>query len=193
MNNIQNLIKGIRTDQNIHIIKYLCNFTPGVKENIQNIFIIACENGDINIVKYLYQTYNLNTSNITKYNFYTINIACEYGYTHILQYLLNILHNNNVKNIDITYGTTKACENGHYDIIKYIISTNKQYKNIIYNPNICMLSACINSHIDIIGYLYDNKIPLPKLGHHRKIILQNIKYDDDIHMLLLMKINNYIV
>ncbi len=142
----------------------------------QYIFISACEEGNIDVIKYLFYKNILlldkdiiNTDIDIHYNNdYPFISACKSGNVKVVKFLceLYLASNGRYKPINIEtnfgYGFQLACENGWFDIIKYLCELYKQTPDMVYKPyniNFCHAEgfrrAIAKRHDDIAIYLFN--------------------------------------
>jgi ankyrin repeat protein len=110
---------------NIEIVRLFLSQTPKPLLNTisyygENIIILACKKGHLDIVKLLYE----NGSPIddeAKDGFTGFIYACSGGYLELVEYLFIHGANINHHNKEYDTGFTLACYNGHLEIVKFLI------------------------------------------------------------------------
>lgn len=150
---------------NIKILEYLLN-SKDIKENVKiynnpNALIVACENNQLETVKYLLSSTTLiEHSNIhSRFEAPLIN-SCEKGHLEIIKYLISEDLNDKA---NIYYGNgevfLKACEKGHLKILEFLLNIPEFFKFIKSENNYIhgFIAACKNEYIEIIEYLMEKK------------------------------------
>ncbi|CAF4621589.1 unnamed protein product [Rotaria sp. Silwood1] len=86
-----------------------------------------------------------------------LHVACERGFTDIVQLLINSQANINAKMNDGTTAIMLACQNGHLSVVQMLIATEQCNINIQRLDGITPLFLIIqNGHETIFDYMIDN-------------------------------------
>jgi ankyrin repeat protein len=127
-------------------------------EDHSKVFLWACENGHLEIVKLLIATHgfdSLNTSDTdNKTPFFW---ACERGHLEIVKLLIETpgFNSLNTKNYCKSTPFLRACQNGHLEIVKLLIATPGF--NSLNTPDIWKKTpfskACYKGHLEIVKLL----------------------------------------
>lgn len=132
---------------------------------INNAFLKECMNGNLEKIKYLLNSPELEFNASTDvYDSETDNtgylFACRYGHLDIVKYLLTSpelkyhcsIHSEN-RTSDT--GVQIACNYGHLDILKYLLTSPdlKEHCNISDNEYWALSLACEHGHLNIVKYL----------------------------------------
>jgi uncharacterized protein len=140
---------------NLEDIKSMYNHKDQVVENEIDINLynnygmnLACMNGHINIVIYIFDISDINNMSI----FYSLGYACKHGHIDIIKYICEkfkcicgITHSQPFK---------LACDNNHPIVVKFIIEQFiEKYKNCVLKLNNIFRSMCEKGHIDIVKIL----------------------------------------
>lgn len=89
------------------------------------VFQVACEHGNMPLVRYLLTSPKLTHSIVLGQNKTAIIRACQYGHINVLQYLLTsseLTSHLDIKTID-SKALLYACQNQHFDLFKYLLSS----------------------------------------------------------------------
>jgi len=114
---------------------------------------IACENGHLDILKYLHENeysewYEYKCCNYVRHlNIYVSSYAAENGHLNILKYLYE-----NGCPWD-GYTCASAAENGHLDALKYLHENGCPWNGYVYR---CAIEG---GHLNTLKYLHDNGCP----------------------------------
>ena len=123
-------------------------------------FIRFCENGDLDSIKQLINSHEINIHADDEEGFMW---ACYNGHKHIVEYLINLYKNDknytiiNIHTNDES-GFRWACYNGHKHIVEYLINLYKNDNkyaiiNIHANNEYGFRWACNKGHTHIVEYL----------------------------------------
>jgi ankyrin repeat protein len=173
---------------NIEDFKEMLNLNNSLKKNLNEFLHIACEIGNLELVKYLVQIEPILIERVCEviYSDYEktspMSMACKSGNLELVKYLLE-------QNIDINFGLNEdficdrrgvpnrffsygnfsfACLSGNLDLIKYLIKL-KPYVLDHLNLHNAFSMACKSGNIDVVKYLL-------KLSNVTKI-----KFGDDYY------------
>ena len=148
----------------ILMMEYLlfeCGISP--KDSAEVICCIAlhgaCDHGNIEIIKYLINTYNCNPLGRNKYGLTSLHIACQQGYTDIVKFFIHDpaftpYMPSNIQDIKDTSGNTLlhlACKNNKYSTVSYLLRTLKFNPNIVNSAE--RFPIQLTNHSNIIGDL----------------------------------------
>ena len=143
---------------------------------MNSIFINACNNNDINVIKYFIDN-NLFFKCINSETFYKL---CQHGNIDIIKYC--ILHVTIKYNVALTY----AYKSGNIDLVSLLLSYNK-HEVIDFIPHFIYLLK--NNQVNIIEVILNNN----DIFVNKKLIVLFCKYNNfDAIKLLLSKIKNVI-
>ena len=127
----------------IEIAKFLHSLGININSYNDVVFVWACRRGHIEMVKWL-QTLGVNINSIDDYAFRCV---CEDGHIEIAKWLYSLGVNINASN---DYAFRWACLNGHIEIVKWLIEINKKPFNI-YKVYLQLLEN--SEHTELIEYL----------------------------------------
>jgi len=147
---------------NINMINLINNY---IKINCYDLFVgkledhityVACEDGHINIIKYLHKNLGLTKKCFLYPHSPELGIACMYGNINIVKYLHKKMK---VTTKDFQLANNTACrwtcQNGHVEVVKYLHKkvklTKEDFKE---QDNYSCTRACINGHINVVKYLH---------------------------------------
>ena len=152
--NIVELIEKAFSCQNINMLKLISKHID--KNTLIKYMKKSCENGYINVVKYLHREIGLKKEDFqSDYNYACI-FACKNGHINIVKYLhrkIKLTKEDFQSNRNYAY--RYACDNGHFDVVKYLhqeIGLTKQ--DFQSNHNLACQWACDNGHLNIVKYLH---------------------------------------
>jgi ankyrin repeat protein len=139
----------------------------------------AYTSGNFDIIKNIIAEHYININSHCSEGFM---LVCEYGHTHIIEYLVNLYKTTNCMKLNIhlydELGFRWACAKGHIQVIKYLINLYKIDKNYdkininIDNGDILCL-AFSNGKINVMKYL----IKLYKINtDYHKININGIQF-----------------
>lgn len=129
---------------------------------LNNHFQKACEDGDIELVKYLLTSPKLyNKAEINCNRSWALVLACAFGHLDVVSFLLTsseLKYHASIHGLDgepLKY----ACINGHIDIVKYLLTSDELHEksSIRYKYNDVINDACKYGHLDILIYLLEMK------------------------------------
>jgi hypothetical protein len=146
---------------------------------LNDYFIQACEDGELDKVKYLLTSPNLAENvSISYKSDQALRNACKHGHLDIVKYLLTSsdlsIHANLHHDHDTSF--VLACYSGNLDLVKYLLTSEElsSHPNIhtIYmdSPDYALTLACQKGYIEIVKYLVSSN----ELTEHA-----NIHADDD--------------
>ena len=116
------------------------------------VFGIACENGHLDVVKYLHE---IDFDIISEDYEYAFKMACKNGHLHVVKHLLEIKPDINIS-IQEEYAFRSACQNGHLHVVKHLLEIKPDI-NISIQEECAFRSACQNGHLDMAKYLLEIK------------------------------------
>ncbi len=126
-----------------------CNFCP-YTFNIESAFEKLCENGNLCVVKYIIEKYNIK-------NEIDDGLVCAAakGKLETVKYLTEI--GADIHNIDCTYlneaeAFTTACAYGHLPVVKYLVDKGV---NIHADNNDALLGSCEYGHLSVVKFLIE--------------------------------------
>ena len=146
---------------------------------------LACENGHLNVVKYLVE----NGANIHVGIERPLRSACREGHLKVVKYLVE--HGANIRETNDEYALVVAAEEGHLAVVQYLV---EQGAHIQGQYNEALRSACRYGHLAVVQYLVeqgadiqvndDEEDPLVSAaaGGHLAIIQYLKEQGADIHM-----------
>ena len=154
-------------DDNISLFKRE-KFGKFIKLNDE--FIDACKNGDIDKVKYLLSSPELKEhADIHAFGDAGFQWACMNGHLEVVKYLLT--SPDLKKHADIHEGSDAgfqwACNKGYLDIVKYLLTSTdlKKHADIHSNSDLGFRWACENGRLEVVKYLLTS----PELKEHADI------------------------
>lgn len=114
-------------------------------DNYHNIIDYCCDNGDIAMLKYILDNYNINLS----YNkYHTFRHSCRNSYLPITK----MLYDSNISQDELNLSLSWACECGHYDTAVWLYEKGA---DIYAGNNHAFKWSCINGHLNIAQWLYN--------------------------------------
>jgi ankyrin repeat protein len=128
---------------NIRLVEYLI-YSGG--EIDDKILIKACENGRLEMVKYLVSVYKSFMNYTRKEWSKPVIAACASGNIRLVEYLVTLGADINTRE---NSGVYKAIKNGHLRIVKYFVNKGV---DIIKNSR-AIITASGNGHLNIVKYL----------------------------------------
>jgi ankyrin repeat protein len=148
---------------NFYVEKY------GTEIITENEFLMACENGDLNMLEYMI---NINSKiNISYLEELALRLACKYNYIDIINFLLDINPNINlsIRNEEVFL---IAFDNNNIDILKLLTTINpmiKKSRYLNYNISItehCFINSCSRGNFELMKWLleYDPEINISVLN-----------------------------
>lgn len=149
------------SNEHINIIKFLYEY--GLKCINTMAFDVACEKGNLDIVKYLFSL---------KFPFSrdALNNTCIYGHLELVKYLHNTLL---YAGINLQYNTNSlyyACDNEQFEIIKYLHSIGVQFPKNIMNRYVRL------GNLDMVKFLHTEfGLTCSKDSFHQ--VVMNRKYE----------------
>jgi ankyrin repeat protein len=144
------------------------NYTKLSQNKLNKEFIDACENGHLEVVKYLLTSPELKKHvNIHVFNDYGFRFACVNGHLNIVQYLLTSPDLKNHANIHSQndLGFQWACGKGHIKIVQYLLTSVdlKDHANIHADDDYGFKYVCSNGQLELIKYfIFDMAIKKTK-------------------------------
>ena len=138
---------------NIKLAKYIFNnYNINIHNNHECPFRLACENGNLPVAQWLYETALKKGKpiNIHIYDDIAFRHAAKFGHLEVLKWLIK-LGNINI-HIKSNYAFRHACKNGHYHVAKWLYDN---YKIDISSKNdYAFIKACKSGYLIIINWLY---------------------------------------
>jgi len=138
-----------------------------IHSNYECAFRHACENGHLDVVKYLISLEpDHGRIDIHTWDEGAFQLACRNGHLDVVKYLISLEPEHG--RIDIhaydDYAFRCACYDGHLDVVKYLISLEPSHESIdIHARNEWAFRwACYNGHLDVVKYLISLE---PDHGH----------------------------
>ena len=133
-------------------------------------FSWACNNGHLEVVKYLLTSPDLKEhADIHADNDKGFRGACDKGHLEVVKYLLTSPYLKEYADIHAQddYGFRWACSNRHLEVVKYLLTTPelKEHVNIHANDDWGFRYACNNGHLEVVKYLLTS----PDLKEHADI------------------------
>ena len=152
----------------LNVVQYLVDDGADLLDNYCKAMVLACSNGRLNIVKYIYETTGV---------FYDAQglspmiVSCKSGHLDIIKYIHKNRNNSNIENIfmlDIKWTLINTAINyGYLEILKYlhkkkcyyvppVISDNGYFLNLlskVHNNNHYEMYEFLISHYDDYGNL----------------------------------------
>jgi ankyrin repeat protein len=128
------------------------------KNELTDELLVACQNGELELVKYLLTSPELKNKPDVNINFGAPLIwAAQFNGIDIVKYLLTSEELPKKANIKKSGGKALilACINGNPDIVKYLLGSPelKNHADIHYDNDEAFRWACENGNIDIIKYM----------------------------------------
>jgi hypothetical protein len=136
------------------------NYSPS---DIDKAFLIACDNGNLDQIKYLVTSKDLIIpANVHSEDDRGLKLVCANGYLDILQYFFTSDYCKHSFSIEkcgtqsLSNALTAACVNGQLAIVKYLLTSDDIKKNeeIIINEGFC--NAAKNGQLEIVKYLLES-------------------------------------
>lgn len=120
------------------------------------IFILSCEYGNIDICKWIYNIIQKNgdyTKVLHENDTVCFKIACRNGFLHLVCWLVSLKWNQSIQYIQRIYnmGIILSCENGHLELAKklYFLGADPSYLN-----NSAFFLSCSSGSFKIVKWLY---------------------------------------
>ena len=128
------------------------------QEELNEQFIDACKNDDLDIVKYLLTSAELTEhADIHSRNDLGFIWACAQGHLELVKYLLTSPELTEHADIhaDNDYGFIKACFYGYLEIVKYLLTSPEltEHVDIHASNDEGFICACRDGHLEVIKYL----------------------------------------
>lgn len=156
INEYDNLINQIKSNQfnDDHVMQI-------IKDNIMSIFDYLCENGHLDVAKWLYKLYK---SVNTKIDIHALNVAfivsCFKGHLDAAKWLYKVSKKDG-NTIDIHYYDENAfkasCDNNHLDVAKWLyelsMTDDNKKINIHAEYEYAFRWSCLYGHIDLAKWL----------------------------------------
>ena len=119
----------------------------------------ACENGHLNIVKYLIEKQNVNKEAKDRDGWTPLYCACENGHLNVVQYLIEKQNvNKEAKDDKDRTPLHYACANDQLDVVSYLIEKQHVNKEATDEDDYTPLHyACENGHLNIVKYLIEQQ------------------------------------
>jgi ankyrin repeat protein len=137
------------------LIELLKNNSIDIHRDNENMFLLACKNGNLDIVKYLIinaEKYSGKKINIHIKGNCVFNNACMNNHVNIVKYLMTIAEDYSGKKIDINYNNDEAFAyayiKNNIDIVRVLIKNTHKYSNKPINIH----SYCNMKHFMICNY-----------------------------------------
>lgn len=125
------------------------------REEINIMFNIACENGEVYTIRTIIKE-NQGYIDLESNDGYGFKKACEKGYVNIIDYLIKTKEV--VKNIDLDFqeniGFFIACENEKIEVLKYYLN-HKEYQSKKGLINKLFIKSCESSNLEMYKILKD--------------------------------------
>ena len=175
------------------VVMYLCENGATIESNYNSAVEWACQNGHLEIVKYLV---NEMGADILNSNYCSLLWASEYGHLPVVKYLCEAGVDFQMYN---ELPIKRASQNGHYEVVKYLCELGADFRSdndhtirwaswsghLPVVKYLCELGADIQSddnyairkasdanHIEVVMYLYEKGADISKISEkHRKYIL----------------------
>lgn len=163
-----NFILNIACKYNhLNIVNYLLllnNDNIYISNNNDILFLIACENGNLDMVKCIVNNkiFILNSKYLDSDIYiseHAFSIVCKNGFIHIADWLINVNPTLNI-HINNDYPLQRACYSGHYNMVKWLLNL----EHVIFDLSLwkyeIFINTCFLRYIEICELLieYDNKI-----------------------------------
>lgn len=114
--------------------------------SLKELFIIACENGHLEIVKYYY------TEKFLRYkDNIAFKLSCKNGHFDVMVFI-DSLEWSEPKNYYYKIGFDLACQYNHKKIVKYLLLKNNE--NIYFDMTSGFKNACKNNNLEIAQFIY---------------------------------------
>lgn len=161
------------------MINYYNKYKDMSLETLENEVLQACEDGDLDALKYLLTSKELIVNPSPKCSDSTgLHNACEKGYLEIVKYLLaspELKEHSEIHSSD-DWALQSACYYHHFEIVKYLLTSPelKEHADIYANNCQVFKDACINADegdYSIVDYLLKS----PELDKHI-----DIHFDNDV-------------
>ena len=142
---------------NIQVDTELLNHLNPRLSNTDDLLDFACENGNLDIVKYLHEKLHLTLDDFRSRDNGAIRSACYRGNYDIVKYLREKVElTRDDFRADDNYALMMACQNGHYNIVKYLRErvqlTADDFRS---DFNYALMQAIINRHTDVVDYIME--------------------------------------
>jgi ankyrin repeat protein len=119
------------------------------KEIICDCIAIACCDGNLNVVKLLFNWIpNLNS----KFHDNACRLACEYGHLEVVKYIFQINPTLNISTMTLM----RTCQMGQLEVLKYLLQINP---DIISSRDYeaAFVNSCQYGHLEVAKYLFQVK------------------------------------
>lgn len=147
-------------DGDINIVGEIINLGK-LQDCIHNAYKIACEHGNLDLVKYLINSSDLKEKlDINAYDHISFRRACEYGHIEVVEFLYPLLKfENKKKNNGLAIAIKGACVRENFNIIKYLLTQPETYLyiDIKYHGYDWLEACCSKGNLEIIKYLMTSK------------------------------------
>lgn len=141
---------------------------------LNDYFIQACEDGELDKVKYLLTSPKLTKNVSCSYRSeQALRNACKHGHLDIVQYLLTSPDLNKHANLHHDNDTpfVLACFSGNLNLIKYLLTSEELkshpdiHANYMGSPDYALTLACQKGYLEVVKYLLTS----PDLNDHANI------------------------
>jgi ankyrin repeat protein len=113
----------------------------------------ACETGDLEVIRQLYESYP--TINISLNNNNAFLLACQNGHLKVVRQLYEWKPTINILARD-DWAFISACQNGHLEVVRQLLEWNPTIDISAYDDS-AFIMACKNGHLEVVKQLYEWK------------------------------------
>lgn len=173
------------------VVKYLFQGKQLTEKSSSNALLLAAIYGKLEFMKFLIEEGRVNTMPRDAKNQTLLHLAAAHGHSHLVEYLLKMGVNKDIKNVDGETALHLAVIHGKKDIVELLIrqgKVNKEAKDN--NGNTALHLAVIHGKTDIVKYLLEQKVKLRSKNNINKTSLALAFGNPEIEGLLRKKMGN---
>jgi len=157
--NISYVLNDVRKQQDYALNKSRVNprniFYKQQRFPMFKAFVLACENGHINVMQWLWNISNKKIDLHVKNEFeFVLGLACKNGHIHIAQWLWYISNETINIHANNEYPFTAACDNEHLDIVQWLWDTSKHTIDFQMDDHHIFRRVCVfNKSLDVAKWI----------------------------------------